>query len=144
MRLAVPIVTNVIFRRAWIIGVPCRSNLYGVIPFGRLKHLLLRKIVAAFSEFELHFDPIQKYSANAKIKRVYPRNFSNCKCSNNHTSNNQSKQMTPNKPQYFHRNVQSILQFMNGLNLHLVKLNSFNIYRIAQIALIKLKIVRIC
>ena len=139
MRLVVSSLTNVIFRGTWSIGIPCRSHLCKTTPFSRLKHLLLCKVAVTFSCFKLHFKPIKKYSANVKIKRVYPRNFSNYKCSNNHANYNQSQQMTPSKRNYFHRSIQSILQFMNGLNLHVVQLIFFTVCRIAQILLTKLK-----
>lgn len=108
----------------------------------RVKHLFLCNIVMNISKCQsnFHFYPINK---NNSCK--YGSNSSNNGCLaitntiNNHGYGYKCKDMTPNKPQYFHRSIQSILQFMNGLNLHVVQLISFTICRVAQIFLTKLK-----
>ena len=118
MRLAVSILTNIICRGTWVIGIPCRSYLCRTTPFGRFKHLFLSKIVIATGRFKLRFKPIQKNSTNAEVKGVYPRDFSNSKCSNNHANHNQCQRMTVNKLDYFLRSIQSMLKFLNGIYLH--------------------------
>ena len=138
MRLAVSRMTKVICRGTWVIGIACRSHLCRSTPFGSFKHLFHSRVVIAtvcIGKLNFHFKPVAKNSANEEVEGIYPRDFSNYNCSNNHANHSQRQSMTPRKLQDLHRGVQSMLKFVNGRYLHDNQQFCLIKYRIAQILL---------
>ena len=101
----------------------------------RVKHLILRKIVITTSKSYFCFHSIYKSSNNQGNKNIPPVSSRNVDSIKHHANYNQSQQMTPKKLQYFYRSVQSILQFMNRVNLHDNQQFYLINYRITQILL---------
>jgi len=132
-------VVEIISRRAchsWICGPSRGTKTTRIHVFAcRFKHLFASNVAIATGRFKLRFKPVQKNSTNAEVKGIYPRDFSNCKCSDNHTDHNNRQPMTPRKFDYFLRSIQSILQFVNRINLHDNQQFYLIKFRIAQILL---------
>ena len=110
------------------------------ISAGRFKHLFFGAIMKVVSRFKAHFKFIQSYGYNELYREHRPIDcLIHDKGSKKQCKNSNRQYMTPHKLDYFLRSIQRILPFMNCFNLHVIKQIPFNIYRIAQISLIKLK-----
>ncbi len=85
----------------------------------RFKHLFTCKVAVTTSGFELHFKPVKKhgdYQNKGCALKVGNASFAHYL--NGNTECTQKQQMTPRKFDYFLRSIQSILQFVNCINLH--------------------------
>ena len=120
-----------------IAKICCGSNNAGVPVISLSKRSVGRAlIIVSTRKFPFHFKPVKKGShCKNKNFSFNKRCVSFVKNINEYGKHNQRQRMTPNKPQHFHRCIQSTLQFINCSDLHAVQQFSLIKYRIPQIPL---------
>ena len=116
-------VVEMISRRSchrWICSPSRGTKITGIhISAGRFQHLFVSIVINAVYRFKAHFKFIQSYGNNEFNRKHSPINsWISDKGSKKQCKNSNRQRMTPHKLDYFLRSIQSILQFMNCINLH--------------------------